>query len=112
MDANRNFLTLTTLDDGTLMIAGDIDMAGGPILEAAIVTREAELALAGGGDVVVDFSDVHFIDSSGLRTLLAAARRAAGRGAGLELRSVGPEIIRLFEITGTMAQFTIASRRD
>ncbi|MBI4935964.1 MAG: STAS domain-containing protein [Actinobacteria bacterium] len=94
------------------MIAGDIDMAGGPILEDAMLAREAELTAAGGGDVILDLSDVHFIDSSGLRTLLAATRRAAGRGGSLELRWIGPEIIRLFEITGTMAQFTIASRRD
>lgn len=54
----------------------------------------------------------HFVDSSGFPNLLAAARRAAGRRTQLELRSVGPEIIRLFEITGTMDQFRIASRRE
>ena len=111
MDSNRNFLTMTTAEDGTLMVAGDIDMAGGPILEQAMVEREAELAADQGGDLVVDLAEVHFIDSSGLRSLLAAARRAAGRRARLELRWVGPEIIRLFEITGTVNEFTIASRR-
>jgi anti-anti-sigma factor len=111
MDSNRNSLTMTTAKDGTLMVAGDIDMAGGPILEQAMLEREAEFADEG-GDLVVDLAEVHFIDSSGLRGLLAAARRAGDRQARLELRSVGPEIIRLFEITGTMEQFRIASRRD
>jgi anti-anti-sigma factor len=112
MDANSNFLAMTTTKDGTLLVTGDIDMAGGPILEQALVEREAEVAAAGGVDVIVDLGDVQFIDSSGLRTLLAATRRAARRKGQLELRSVGPEIIRLFEITGTMQEFMIASRRD
>ncbi len=113
MDSNRkSLMTTTTAQDGTLLVAGDLDMAGGPILEQAMVEREAELAAAEGGDLIVDLAGVHFIDSSGLRSLLAAARRAAGRRAQLELRSVGPEIIRLFEITGTLGQFRIASRRD
>ena len=110
MESNRN-LTMTTAQDGTLVVAGDIDMASGPILEQAMMERDAALAAAGGGAIVVDLADVHFIDSSGLRSLLAVARRAAGRRSKLELRSVGPEIIRLFEITGTMDQFTLASRR-
>lgn len=112
MDSNRNLLTMTTADDGTLVVAGDIDMAGGPSLEKAMVEREAELAADDGGDLVVDLADVHFMDSSGLRSLLAAARRAAGRRAQLELRSVGPEVIRLLEITGTLDQFRMKSRRD
>jgi anti-sigma B factor antagonist len=111
MDSNNNFLTLETAADGTLVVSGDIDMAGGPIVETALLARESELQ-EHGGDVVVDLGDVHFMDSSGLRSMLAAARRATGRGAVLELRSVGPEIIRLLEITGTVDQFAIASRRD
>jgi anti-anti-sigma factor len=112
MDANSNLLTMTTAKDGTLLVGGDIDMAGGPILEEALVEREADVAAGGGSDVIVDLGDVQFIDSSGLRTLLAATRRAARRNGHLELRSVGPEIIRLFEITGTMEEFRIVSRRD
>jgi anti-anti-sigma factor len=112
MDSNEKLLTVTTADDGTLLVAGDIDMAGGPILEQATRVREAELTTGGGGDLVLDLAEVQFIDSSGLRTLLAAARRGADRKTVLELRSVGPEILRLFEITGTVDQFKIASRRD
>ena len=111
MDPNRNLLTMTKAEDGALVVVGDMDMAGGPILEQAMMEREAEF-LVGGGDLLIDLADVHFIDSSGLRSLLAAARRAAARSSRLELRSVGPEIIRLVEITGTLDQFAIASRRD
>jgi anti-anti-sigma factor len=115
MYSNRNFVTTTTTttaENGTIFVAGDIDMAGGPILERAMAEREVRLATEEGGDLVVDLAAAHFIDSSGLRSLLAAARRAAARKAHVELRSVGPEVIRLFEITDTMDQFRIVSRRD
>ena len=110
MDSNRNLLTTTVAEDGTISVAGDIDMAGGPLLEEVMLRREAQLAVS--ADLVVDVEGVQFIDSSGLRSLLAAARRAGGRSARLELRAVGPEVIRLFEITGTLDQFNIVSLRD
>lgn len=112
MDTNRNFLKVTTADDGALRVAGDVDMAGGPILEQALLEWEAAMLDHEGADTVIDLSEVHFMDSSGLRSLLAAARRAAARSAGIELRSVGPELVRLLEITGTIDLFAIASRRD
>ncbi len=110
MDSNRNLLTTTVADDGTISVVGDIDMAGGPVLEEIMLLREKQLGES--GDLVVDVDGVQFIDSSGLRSLLAAARRAGTRSARLELRAVGPEVIRLFEITGTLDQFNIVSLRD
>lgn len=110
MDSNRNLLTTTVDASGTISVAGDIDMAGGPLLEAVMLRREAQLGV--NGDLVVDVEGVQFIDSSGLRSLLAATRRASARNARLELRAVGPEVIRLFEITGTLDQFNVVSLRD
>ena len=94
----------TTVDigpDGTICVDGDIDMAAGPQLEVVILQREAS------GPLTVDLAGVHFIDSSGLRVLLGAGRRAAQRGERVTLRSVGPEVARLLEITGTTDQFDI-----
>ena len=56
MDSNKNFLTMATAPDGALIVAGDIDMAGGPILEQALLERESELLAQGGGDIVVDLT--------------------------------------------------------
>lgn len=111
-------LSATISGDGAIVIAGDIDMAGGPILELAIAEREAQLAADGAdhkpspGDVVLDMAGVFFIDSSGLRSLLSATRRAGERGGKVVLRSVGPEVTRLLEITGTLDHFDIESQRD
>jgi anti-sigma B factor antagonist len=98
-------LTIDIDDGGAIVVHGDIDMAGGPVLEAAILQREAEFPL------VIDLDDVSFIDSSGLRSLLGASRRARTRGSEVALRSVGPEVARLLDITGTTSQFVIESHR-
>jgi anti-anti-sigma factor len=98
-------LTIDIDDDGAIVVHGDIDMAGGPVLEAAILQREDDQPL------VIDLDDVSFIDSSGLRSLLGASRRARSRGAEVVLRSVGPEVARLLDITGTTSQFVIESHR-
>ncbi len=98
-------LTIDIDDDGALVVHGDIDMAGGPVLEAAMLQREESQPL------VIDLGDVSFIDSSGLRSLLGASRRARQRGADVVLRSVGPEVARLLDITGTTSQFVIESHR-
>jgi anti-anti-sigma factor len=99
-------ISVEVTDDGVIVVVGDIDMASGPQVEATIVRREDENPL------VLDLAGVGFIDSSGLRSLLGASRRAAVRGSTVVLRSVGPEVSRLLEITGTTDQFVIESNRD
>jgi anti-anti-sigma factor len=100
-----DFISVEVDDDGVIFVTGDVDIAGGPILEAALLQRENDRP------VVVDLAGVSFIDSSGLRSLLAASLRAHQRDTFLSLRNVGPEVQRLLEITNTASQFTIESRR-
>jgi len=106
-DANDNSnLSVQIADDGVVVVRGDIDIAGGPILDAALTSAEPV------GDVIVDLGGVLFVDSSGLRCLLSASRRAAARGATVSLRGVRPTVARLFEITGTTEQFVIETIHD
>jgi anti-sigma B factor antagonist len=91
---------------GTIVVFGDIDIAGGPILEAALRAQE------GHGPVAIDLRNVSFIDSSGLRSLLNASRRANERSSRVVLRDVGHEVKRLLEITGTTERFSIESTRE
>lgn len=91
--------------DGALVVAGDIDLAGGPILEARI-TEVAKRASAG-ERIMIDLGAVAFIDSSGLRSLLSASRDAAERGTRLTLRRPSAGVRRLLGITGTDEQFDI-----
>ena len=86
---------------GALLVRGDIDIASGPTLDSHLARAEA------GTPITLDLSDVDFIDSSGLRTLLTATRRASQRGTVLRLRNVGATVRRMLEITGTEGQFEI-----
>ena len=110
---NDESLTIDVDDDGVIIVHGDIDMAGGPVLEAAMLRREDldRDVTTGAQPLVIDLDDVSFIDSSGLRSLLGASRRARGRGTDVVLRRVGPEVARLLDITGTTSQFVIGSHR-
>ncbi|MEP7202254.1 MAG: STAS domain-containing protein [Ilumatobacteraceae bacterium] len=103
---NHDSLTVDNGPDGAIVVHGDIDVAGGPKLESAIVARETD------GPIVIDLGDVYFIDSSGLRSLLGASRRARARSADVVLRNVGAEVLRLLEITGTTDHFSIENSRE
>ncbi len=105
-DSGNQVVTVDIGDDGVIVVAGEVDMAAGPLLDQAIERCELD------DPVVLDVGGVEFIDSSGLRTLLAASRRAAARGGSVVLREVGPEVGRLLEITGTAGQFTLEAHRD
>jgi anti-sigma B factor antagonist len=104
---NTDVLRVDVDDDGTLIVYGDIDIAGGPILDDALSAAQQTA-----GPIALDLGNVSFIDSSGLRSLLNASRRASDQTSHVVLRRVGPEVIRLLEITGTTQRFLIESNRD
>jgi anti-sigma B factor antagonist len=75
-----------------LRLSGELDLVSEPMLEAA-------LARAGQGPVRIDMSQLAFMDSTGLRTLLNAARELPG----LELHGpLQPAVRRLLELTQTL----------
>lgn len=105
-DSANQAVTVDIGDDGVIVVRGEVDMAAGPLLDRAIGQRELD------DPVVLDLGGVEFIDSSGLRSLLGASRRAAGRGSSVVLRDVSAEVGRLLDITGTAGQFTLEARGD
>ena len=101
-EIGRNESIRVVIDEsGTVIAEGDIDLAGGPLLEAAILRRESS------EPVVIDLAKVEFIDSSGLRSLLGASRRANDRGTSVVLLRPSTGVMRLLAITGTTDQFTV-----
>ncbi len=84
-----------------LALAGDLDIASAPLLERHL----DDAATAGNARVVVDLSDVEFLDSTGLRLLLTARERLQERGQELRLRRGRPAVRRLFESTHTAELF-------
>jgi anti-sigma B factor antagonist len=101
-EVGRNESIRVSIDqDGTVVAVGDIDLAGGPLLEKALLQTDNTEA------VVIDLAAVEFIDSSGLRSLLSASRRAQAGNTTVTLRRPSAGVLRLLSITGTTTQFVI-----
>lgn len=80
--------------DGGLTLRGDVDAHTAGQLEASLVDlRQA-------AEVRLDMSQVTFLDSSGLRVVIAAHKRLDEAGQALILADPSDVVTRLLEITG------------
>lgn len=89
--------------DGTIVVVGDLDAASSAALDHAFEQVERDAPAS----IVLDLGGVEFMDSSGLRSIVAASLRARRRDQRVTLRNVGPELTRLLEITGLHGQFDL-----
>lgn len=89
-------------DGGThvLALSGELDIASADAVEAELERIEATVALQ---DIVVDLRGLGFIDSTGLRLLIAASRRAETAAYRLRLVRPGRAVFRVFEIAAVDA---------
>jgi anti-anti-sigma factor len=84
--------------DGSVLVTvqGAVDLA-------TVVHVNTALAQAGAlaaREIVLDLSDVLFLDSSGLRAILSADAEARAAGIGFEIIPGPPPVQRVFEIAG------------
>ena len=86
-----------------LRLHGELDAATAPLLEASI----GEAAARGVAEVIVDCSELAFIDSSGLSVLVANHKRLEESGCCLVVESAPPGALRLFQIAGIDRVLTI-----
>lgn len=103
---DRSELRVTLGRDGVITVVGDLDTASTDALDRAIEQVERDATAS----IVLDLGGVEFMDSFGLRSIVAAGLRARGRGQRMALRNVGPELTRLLEVTGLHGQFDVAAR--
>jgi anti-sigma B factor antagonist len=75
---------------------GEVDIATAPRLDVKL----RELRDSGFDHLVVDLREVAFLDSSGLRILLAWDQTARQEGVDFELVPGPPGVQRLFDVTG------------
>ncbi len=77
-----------------VFVQGEIDMSAGPAIRDALSTAQQHSP-----DVIIDVSDVTFMDSTGINALLRAHRQVPPGGS---LRVVGATsaVRRVFDITG------------
>ena len=83
--------------DGSCVISfdGRLDAVTSPQVQPEINAAIDEYK-----NVTLDFSDVSYISSAGLRVLLAGHKRATAAGSFLKLTHLSNEIMDVFEMTG------------
>jgi anti-sigma B factor antagonist len=85
------------LDDASLVrVAGEID-----VCTIVKLRRELDAARDEGVTVLLDLSDVTFIDSTGLHLLLEASRDSAGSEWGFFILRPSHVVQRLIAVSGT-----------
>jgi anti-sigma B factor antagonist len=106
MSQDELSIDLKTEDGGELLIfklRGSLDLATSPTVRAALLDATEK----DGRDLVVDLSQLEFLDSTGLGALIGAHRRAAEKGSMLRLVVREGPIARLLSITGLMRVFAV-----
>ncbi|WP_344264628.1 STAS domain-containing protein [Actinomadura napierensis] len=93
-----HLLPITLRPDGhaTISPAGELDIATAPILRGAL----AKAAACARYGVVVELSQVSFMDASGLTPLITARRQTRHLPHGLRLAHVPDHIQLLLHLTG------------
>jgi anti-anti-sigma factor len=88
--------------DAVLRVAGALDLRGGDLLEEAVRPLIGSVAR-----LVLDLSEVHFIDSSGLGALIALQQQTSDTGSELSLRAPSDAVRRVLDITQTTPVFEV-----
>ena len=91
-----------------ISLAGEVDLYTAPEFKQQLLNVIGE----GGKDVVVDFSDTTFIDSTTLGVLVGGVKRLRAQEGRLSLVCSDRNITKIFEITGLDRVFTIYPSRD
>ena len=87
------------------MVSGDVDLTTADEL-ARVVRQEM-----GSGPVLLDLSEVTFMDSSGLRALDGLARHSASGGLRVDPR-MSRSVAQILELTGMMDILPLAEADD
>lgn len=91
-------------DDETVMsVGGEID-----VYTAPLVRERLDAVIADGRvDLVVDLSQVRFLDSTGLGVLVGRLKLTRSRGGSLRLVAIEEKVLKVFGITGLDKVFEI-----
>jgi anti-sigma B factor antagonist len=98
------------LNDDTYVIslAGEVDLYTAPEFKQQLL----QVISDGAKNVIVDFSDTTFIDSTTLGVLVGGVKRLRSNEGQLSIVCSDRNITKIFEITGLDRVFTIHGTRD
>jgi anti-anti-sigma factor len=95
-------------DRVVLCLHGELDLASAPLLTQEIENAGADAAAM----IVLDLKELQFIDSTGLRIVLAANERSQERGQEFALTRGSQQVQRLLSITGVGEHLRIIASPD
>ena len=97
------------IEGGHLIVAtGELDMSATPRLSTVLAMSTA----GPGGRLVLDLSEVAFIDSTALGTILKAAAQLDESGTTLAVVAPDGPVRRLLEMTNLTQRFRLYGTRD
>ena len=79
-----------------LTVSGEVDLATSPDLDAAVIAAIE----SGATSVVIDLTDVSFMDSSGLGVIVRGLKRCREADRDLDLIITNDRVLKVFGITG------------
>lgn len=85
----------TEKDKLTLYIKGRLDTTTAPQLEEILAGKTAGI-----GELILDFAELEYISSAGLRVLLATHKIMMKQNGSLTIRGVNNEVMEVLHITG------------
>jgi len=96
LDEFRASVASLTRELALVSVSGELDLHTSGCLQARIEEADA----VGARTVLVDLSEISFIDSSALEVLVRESKRLEGRGHSLVLVTNDPRTRRILEVTG------------
>jgi anti-sigma B factor antagonist len=104
------FISIDRPEQGIVVLAptADIDMSRSPDLRTSI---RQEMG-SGIHKMIVDLEEVHYMDSSGLATLVEAMRNASKSDTKLVICNMNQKVSAIFEIARLDTFFSIVVSRD
>lgn len=88
--------------------AGELDAHSAGLLEAEVGPRSD----VPGGALIVDLSEVDFIDSTGLGVLVTALKHSREAGGTLDVVVAAPRVLKVFALTGLDVVIPLHSSLD
>ena len=79
----------------TLALEGRLDTATAPQLQDVLLPAFDEAR-----EIILDFAELAYVSSAGLRVLLIGQKTAKAKEASMKIRNVSDEIMEVFEMTG------------
>jgi anti-sigma B factor antagonist len=90
-----------TGDQTVVAVSGDLDLLGATRLHLPLMDALSSAV------VVLDLSECGFVDSSGLRTILEAAKRADSTAVSFRIAGVGTPVVRVLETAGLLGELSL-----